>query len=37
MLGQGLRTRDIGKDGDTLVTTAEMGAAIRKEFEALLG
>ncbi|BBE73477.1 3-isopropylmalate dehydrogenase [Oharaeibacter diazotrophicus] len=37
VLGKGLRTRDIGKDGDTLVSTKEMGAAIREEFAALLG
>ncbi|WP_075214128.1 3-isopropylmalate dehydrogenase [Mongoliimonas terrestris] len=37
VLEKGLRTRDIGGEGATLVSTREMGAAIRSEFEALLG
>lgn len=35
VLDKGLRTRDIAKDGDTVVTTAEMGAAIIEELAAL--
>ena len=35
VLEKGLRTRDIATDGDTVVTTAEMGAAVIKELEAL--
>ncbi|WP_181705018.1 3-isopropylmalate dehydrogenase [Chthonobacter rhizosphaerae] len=37
VLARGLRTRDIGGDGATLVSTREMGEAIRTEFQALLG
>jgi 3-isopropylmalate dehydrogenase len=37
VLGRGLRTRDIGKEGDTLVSTREMGAAIREAYAGLLG
>ena len=35
VLEKGLRTRDIAKDGDTIVTTTEMGAAIIAEMAAL--
>lgn len=35
VLEKGLRTRDIAKDGDTIVSTTEMGAAIIKELAAL--
>ncbi|PLW76371.1 3-isopropylmalate dehydrogenase [Cohaesibacter celericrescens] len=35
VLEKGLRTRDIAKEGDTTVTTTQMGAAIIAELEAL--
>ena len=35
VLAQGLRTRDLAVDGDTVISTAEMGAAIVRELDAL--
>ncbi|WP_319533772.1 3-isopropylmalate dehydrogenase [uncultured Cohaesibacter sp.] len=35
VLEKGLRTRDIAKEGDTVVSTKEMGAAVIAELEAL--
>ena len=35
VLEKGLRTGDIAKEGDTVVTTSQMGAAVLEEIKAL--